>query len=222
MNTVISMPAMPLFPPRSRVMMLSFTEVGQMTSGTVQAGSYVFSANGLYDPNITSTGAQPAGFDQMMVFYEHYTVLRAKIRVVYKNQSTTLFESVSLAARADPTPVTDIPTIMESGNAQYTKLAVNPATGCMKELSMSVDIAKFSGIPDLLDNSECRGSVASNPTEQTYFHVSVWNSETVGTVTCFFELRIEYYVVFSEPRVVVPSLLKPLISTLRSLELKTK
>ena len=37
--------------------------------------SYVFSANGLYDPNITGIGHQPRGFDQLMALYDHYVVI---------------------------------------------------------------------------------------------------------------------------------------------------
>ena len=41
--------------------------------------THVFSANGLYDPNITGVGHQPRGFDQLMALYDHYYVSRSKI-----------------------------------------------------------------------------------------------------------------------------------------------
>lgn len=39
---------------------------------------YTYGANCLYDPNISGTGHQPLGFDQMMAFYSRYRVLSSK------------------------------------------------------------------------------------------------------------------------------------------------
>lgn len=200
----------PLFPARTKVLMLPYYRAFQVASGAVAAGSYVFSMNGLFDPDITGTGGQPMGFDQMMIFYEHYTVLRCKATAIIRNQSTTLYTDCSLAVRADVTTVTDIETIMESGNAVAIKLTTANGQGSLKEAGLTCDIAKFGGYDDILDESDARGSAAANPVEQTYLHVSAWNSETVGTVNVWVELRLEYYAVFTEPRVITISTMKKL------------
>lgn len=199
--------------------MLPYYSAFQVTSGAGNAGSYVFSANGLYDPDITSTGGQPSGFDQMMVFYQHYTVFRSKMTIAVKNQTSGVFASCSLAARADNTVVNSIETIMENGNCVFTKLSTGFLV--MKELAMTIDISRFCGCDDLMDEHDSRGSVSSNPVEQTYFHVSTWNSETVASVNVWVEARIEYYAVFSEPRVIDPSSLKRFVHALKVVEEKS-
>lgn len=189
-------------------MMLPYYQAFQVSSGANTAGTYVFSLNGMFDPDITGTGGQPMGFDQMMVFYEHYTVLRSHVTAVIRNQSTTLYTDAALCVRADNVSTTSIEAIMESGNATAVKLTTANGQGSLKELAINVDIAKFGGFDDILDETESRGSVAANPTEQTYLHVNTWNSETVGTVNIWVEIRIQYYAVFTEPRVITISTLK--------------
>jgi hypothetical protein len=105
---------------------------------------------------------------------------------------------------------------MESGNAIAVKLTTANGQGSLKELSVSCDIAKFGGFDDILDNSDSRGSAAANPVEQSYLHVNAWNSETVGTVNIWVELRLQYYAVFTEPRVISISTMKKLKETVLS------
>jgi hypothetical protein len=52
-----------------------------MTSGAL--ASYVFSGNGLYDPNITGTGHQPYGYDLYNVLYRRYVVHSSNIKATF-------------------------------------------------------------------------------------------------------------------------------------------
>lgn len=200
----------PLFPARSKVMMLPYYSAFQVSSGALAAGSYVFSMNGMFDPDFTGTGGQPMGFDQMMIFYEHYTVIRCRATAVIRNQSTTLYTDAALSVRADNPTTTSIETIMETGNTVAVKLTTANGQGSLKEVGLTCDVAKFGGYDDILDESDARGSAAANPVEQTYLHVSCWNSETVGTVNVWVELRLEYHAIFTEPRVISISTMKRL------------
>ena len=70
--------------------------------------SYVYSCNGMYDPDITSTGHQPMGFDQWMAFYQHYTVLGSKLSCSFASSNadlTTGAAIVGVAQRATSTAV---------------------------------------------------------------------------------------------------------------------
>ena len=51
-------------------------------------GVHVFSANGMYDPDLTGVGHQPRGFDEVMPLYDHYTVIGSKCTVAACNLST--------------------------------------------------------------------------------------------------------------------------------------
>lgn len=204
----------PVFNGGKRKAMLRYMENAlAITSTTGSVGTYVFSANGMYDPNITGTGHQPMGFDQIMLSYNHYVARHAKIQVLFRNTSTT-YPVVVLSRCAAATAVTDQQRILEEGN--YVKTALLPAgvQGCTKILALDMNIAKFGGVDDLLDRDDYQGDTAANPVEQSYFHIQVF-TEDFTTATVNFEVIIEYDAVFTEPRINTTSLSEGLESILQ-------
>lgn len=191
---------MPVFPVRSKQIFHTYSEAFSITSGAGSAGTYVFSANGLYDPNITGTGHQPMGFDQMMLFYEHYVVQRAKISVVFKNFSSTYTTNVSIARNASTSAITNYDQLMEDGNIVHAMLAPKFNTGYMKTLTQGIDVARFGGVSNLFDRDDYQGTTTANPAEASYFHLSVWNPEDTSAVSVTCVAMVEYEVVYLEPR----------------------
>jgi len=166
------------------------------------AASHVFSANGLFDPDITGVGHQPSGFDQLMTFYDHYTVTHAKITVTAKNQDSALSQLFGIYVQDNTVAVTDPRVIIENGMGVYTQLNTLNSTGDSTQLSHSVNVARWMGRPSILSEDELRGTNGSNPADGLYFHVwaapiSLSNSEAVGI-----NVRVDYTVTFTEPRLI--------------------
>lgn len=206
-STVVRMITPPLFPARSKHKMLPYYSNSSLTVPNTGLGvSYVYTANGLYDPDISGTGGQPSGFDQMMVFYEHYTVFNCRAVVTFRNFSATIAPIVYLAVRGDTGNISVVSSIMETGNTVSTQLMPAGVTGSLKELVMRVNVGAFLGFDDLMDSTVARGDLASNPAEQVYFHVGAFYNEASGTGDVKFQIRLEYDAVFSEARVITPSL----------------
>lgn len=173
---------------------------------TNTAGGYVFTANGLFDPNITGVGHQPMGFDQMMLFYEHYTVTRSRITVNFWNTSTTESVVVGISIAPDATLSTVITTLNENG--MLVKKALSPNNGgdsykCT--LSITADISKINGKRDVKSENDFRGDIASNPAEQTYFHIWAYDEIVSAAKNVNFEVLIEYDAIFTEPRKMIAS-----------------
>lgn len=168
-------------------------------AGPSVAGAYVFSANGLFDPNITGAGHQPLGFDQMMLAYNHYTVHSATINVFWVNGSASQ-TFVSVSRNADTATVTDVTKLLENGDVAFQILPINTVQNEFFKQSMTIDIARYEGVDDVLDDSDLRGSISANPVEQAYFHLSAWDpySAAVRTANCTVELT--YDVTFTEPK----------------------
>jgi len=190
--------AIPLFGARFKGLLRYQTHFN-LTSTSGAVASYVFSANGDFDPDITSTGHQPAGFDQMMLSYEHYTVVRSRCEVTFQSSTASVYPTVAVSHRAASTPNSVAEQNIEDGLIVTTRLhPVNVANSCVK-LECNANIAQFGGLQNVLDNSDYRGNIAANPAEQSYFHIQTWSMDS-NTSTQICEVVLEYEVIFTEPR----------------------
>jgi hypothetical protein len=169
-------------------------------NGTASAvNAYIFSANGLFDPNITGTGHQPMGFDQMMVFYNHYTVLGASVRCMFENTGTPT-SKVGLSVSGSTTFSVDYEVNIENGQMVFATVQPAGTNGSTCALRTAVNCANFQGLQNIMDDPDMRGDIASNPIEQLYFVLSLWNTSGATVPVCNVDVLIEYDVVFHEPK----------------------
>jgi hypothetical protein len=197
----------PVFPARTTRRLRYSTNV-TLTSTVGVVATHVFSANGLFDPDVTSTGHQPMGFDQLMLSYEHYTVTNAHITCTFKNL-TTSNPNVSISVQPSPTPVTAIDQIIEWGLIERDFLEFKGVSGSLKTIDARCSIKKVMGVRDIIDVTDLQGSSAANPVEQTYFMVQMWDTSAING-NCIVDVIIEFTAIFTEPRVLTPSLSRTL------------
>ena len=171
-----------------------------ISSGAGSAGTRVYSTNGLFDTDITGTGHQPMRFDEMMLAYEHYVCHGAVMKVSFKNTSTTLACVGMLSLNASATPITAIQQLVESGVNVRERLNMYPYDGSVSVLELPCDVGRFGAVRNLLDNPNYEGSATANPTEQSYFHISWYNPETVSSIDTVIDVEIVFDVTFREPR----------------------
>jgi hypothetical protein len=177
-----------------------YYDVVGISTGVSLAGTYVYSANGMYDPDVTGTGHQPMGWDQMMLSFEHYCVLNATMTVTVRHTSTAQSAAFAIVQYAGATAITDFTRVVENGLLVRNRLNATPYDGSIQTFKSRMDVAKFGGLPDILDNPDYKGDLSNNPAEQSYFHLSFWNPDSVSVGTCICEVQIDYDVVFTEPR----------------------
>lgn len=169
------------------------------------AGNHVFSANGLFDPDITSTGHQPIGFDQFMVIYDHYTVVGAKITAYFQNLDSNYAQFATVTCRDDSTVSTDTREIVENGYLSMAYLGPTGNAKCIGTASTSVDVAKFLGRSNALADSQLKGTVGANPAEQVFFHISAFPVGLADAAVVRVNVIIDYDVIFHERTVLGPS-----------------
>jgi hypothetical protein len=197
----------PVFQQSKRVT-LRYVETALSCTGTTGAvGGYVFSANGLFDPNITGTGHQPMGFDQMMLLFEQATVLSSKASfTVYNGSAANISMGVALYLSPDTTILSNFGRTVEAGNCNYRLLApINTPGNFVQDLNMSCDVRRYFGRTrqkrGLLNDDDLFTTSAANPVEQVYFILSAEDIISgANTVVADFTVNIEYDVVFWEPR----------------------
>jgi len=202
-NVLLHTPLLPLS--KNGKLPYSETSLTLSTGAVGLPNAFVFTANGLYDPNITGAGHQPMGFDQMMLFYEHYTVSRSKITVNFKSTDATNASVVGILISPDATIGTVTNTLLENGMYVKKQLSRLGTDGDSCSITVNADISKINGKKDVKSEDDFRGDVASNPAEQTYFHVFIYNTYTGAVATCAFEALIEYDAIFTEPRKMIQS-----------------
>lgn len=198
---------MPLFPARIRKR-LRYCTSASLASTSGLLSTYQFRANDLFDPDYTSTGHQPMGFDQMMVFYNHFAVDRAMIKVQFTNLASGPMR-VGIRLDAGNVPLTNYTQMLEFGGLTDDVLESKSVYGSSKTLQASVDIAKIQGIPrkNITTDPSLRGDAVTSPTEITYFHVVIWDPlGNGGTVN--FDVFLEQSAWFFEPRDISQSLNK--------------
>lgn len=181
----------------SFVTSLKYFEEGPINPVTTGTSVWVFSANGLYDPNVTYTGHQPRGFDQLMPLYDHYVVIGSKCHVKLCTQNPgELPVTCTLALRDSATSETTPIDYIEGRNCKFTLLP--PAE--THQLTMNYSPKKFFSIKDVMADDEQQGTISSMPAEQAYYHLSLTTAsgDEVGPICCSW--YIEYIVKFIEPK----------------------
>jgi len=194
---------MPIFPAKVKKH-LRYSTTFQLTCTAGAVASYVFRANDLFDPDFTSTGHQPMGFDQMMLSYNHFVVAAARIKVTCRNKTNTTPFTVCIRQDASSTPLTVIDRILEFGGLVTADIDTFGATSTTLELA--IDIARLQGLthPLMIADPTLRGDAATSPTEVTYFHIQCWDT-AAATSTCNFDVILEQLAYFIEPRDLIES-----------------
>ncbi len=194
----------PLFPASVMKRLTYHEEELSFTSTSGVPGGYVYSCNGMFDPNISGTGHQPLGFDQMMLMYEQYTVISSKITVDILNSNMTALSRAAVYLSPDATILSDPNRAIENGLLKTLILFPNTTFLSCKQINLNCDVRRYFGrnrsARGLLNDPELFGTAAANPVEQAYFVVSAWDPFGTNTLTYFVNVTIEYMAYFWEPR----------------------
>ncbi len=175
-------------------------------AGIGVAAGHIFTANGLFDPDITGVGHQPLGFDQYMALYDHYKVLGSVITVEYFPITASTDRSDLLVVGVNLNDGLAIATNVEQlveNNSSYSSLS-NGGGASIKKLKKTFNIKKFFsgralGAADLL------GSDSANPEEQAFYQVWVASCSGGNPAAVCCSVKIDYIVQFTEQKLIAQS-----------------
>ena len=161
----------------------------------------IMSANGLYNPSITSIlDHQPRGFDQLMAMYDHYVCIGAKIHIewVPADDADGYSQICGVSVQDNQISKTDIYDYLESGKVDHT--TISPRNPQRTAITMTVNPNNFLGRSKPLADPELKGSVVSNPTEGCFFHIFNGPFQGVDPTGLYVNVTIDYTVVLIEPK----------------------
>lgn len=191
--------------PAKLVQTLRYCENVTMTTGATLARQH-FSANGLYDPNTSGTGHQPAYFDQMSTFYNHYVVMGSRCKITFAPANTSLASGFWIAGllNDDTTAISGIAfsTIAEQSTAKVINLSTNNSDNNTMVLNYS---AKKTFGPGYLDQQNLQGTAAANPTEGQHFDFYAISVDGAATVNIYCHVEIEYIIMWRELKEIAAS-----------------
>lgn len=147
---------------------------------------YKFAANGLYDPDITSTGHSPQYFDNLSAIYDHYTVTRSWFTLegyIVPGGTTGKGCVIGVYIDDDTTTVgTSYSAMCEDPTANYHVVPVGNTDPFKIRASWSA--TEFFG-PSPLANDNLQGTSSANPSELSVYTVFLQDSQK-GAVNCQF------------------------------------
>lgn len=188
--------------PTQRRATLRYATQSTLTSTSGTMSSHLFRANSVFDPDYTSTGHQPMGFDQWASLFNHYVVVGAKITCTVLSDNVTASPFVIGVYLSDDIglPYTNWYGFKEArkgtqrffnGGAQNTRA---------QTVSSFYGAKKFYNIKDIRDNFDRIGSLnTGNPSDGAYFvvyHQQVNSTSDAKNIM----VTIDYIVDFSEPK----------------------
>lgn len=158
----------------------------------------------MYDPDITGSGHQPLGFDELVgIMYSHYTVIGAKIKAHFSTDGTsgsTAAYRVGIAQR-DASGYSGTGTLLiEQGRTNWATVAPI-GSDSQRTITSKMSIGKFLGRSKVMSDPDLKGTVSANPAEQAYFIVWVAGiDDTQDASSVYVTCEIEYLAVLTEPK----------------------
>lgn len=198
--TIISATSTLPFPKIYKVKMRYADNIVLDTS-TGLVANHTFCINGVYDVDITGTGHQPTGFDQIMPFYDHYVVIGCKATFSFATRDDINTALVGITMRDSVAAVTDYREVVEQGNTKHSILGTENGQG-IKTIRYAINPNRFLGRSKPMSDPQLKGSILSNPTELAYAHVWAYAPNGGNLNPLDVTVLLEYVVMFIEPKTV--------------------
>lgn len=197
-----------LFLPNKMVMRHRYVSDLRTLNPSGPLAQHFWSANGMFDPDITGVGHQPMGYDQMAVFYNHYNVIGSKITVYcWAESQADLYNPILAVNISDDTTVTtNLQQLLENGRVKWVFCRTNPNLAVQgnsyARLKTGFSPKKFFTIKNMPDNTSLVGAaVGNNPTQQAYFCVSLGHPDGSADVQShYMYVVIDYLTMWTEPK----------------------
>ncbi len=200
--------SIPVVIPTSRTVRLRYVSEVNLNPISNSIAAYYFRANSLFDPDFTSTGHQPMGFDQIALGYDHYTVTGSKITIrALKSTSVQSLPAMYGCFLDNNTTLTYTQgdQVLEAKHNQRGSASwrVSPGleegsvSGKPGAITLGFGAKKFFGVKDL-SSAQFRPLVTANPVDEAFFCLWAANIDGNDPASWAFMCEIDYVATFSE------------------------
>lgn len=190
---------------RCKIVKLRYASTITLDPGAGTLVYHDYLANGMYDPDVTSTGHQPMGFDQWMAFYDHFKVIGSKCSVNFLNSGQTIATSnaicgIHLASSPGEVSAQTSESVREFPNSKWKTISyAQSRTNVVRTFSHKNYFCRKDG-------DKYHGSVSADPADAAYFEVwavAADGSSQAEAIVC--NVLIEYVAELSESKELIQS-----------------
>jgi len=186
--------------PAQHMVQMRYCETINLTSTVGALASYEWSANDLFDPNITGAGHQPYGFDQWCVFYNKFTVMRSQVKVEACSSGVPISFGITFARTAAPSTITTAMSLIESYRGTGT--LVSGSSAPVRTVKSNFELLQTD---PSFDPASFFCTSAASPTFRYHYSLFMQPTDLSSTVTLQGFVVIDYQVLLEDPLTIVQS-----------------
>lgn len=186
--------------PARKMVQMRYGETIALTSTVGALGNYEWSANDLFDPNITGAGHQPYGFDQWTPLYQKFTVMKSEAHIEVASTGVAMIYGLTFARAAAASTITTAVSLLESYRG--TGGLVTGSSAPVQYAKSNFDLLTTD--PDFDPGSFFCTSAAS-PTFRYHYGVFAQSADLSSTSTLSGFIMITYDVLLEDPVTVAAS-----------------
>lgn len=185
---------------------LKYDDVFIGTLATVTAQNQIMRLNSIFDPDLTGTGHQPYGYDQLSALYNRYRVLKTSWKISFHSENVGFFICVIPTNGNLATAVTNLASFTAACEVPYatTRIQGNGANSVV--MINSIELNKLNGTlkVEYLADDRFEAQIGANPSELLILNICVFNSSG-STLSLDYSVEIEYFVDLHDPILVAQS-----------------
>lgn len=178
-----------------------YSDMVIMNSTSGSFATFLWSANGMYDPNVTAGGHQPMLFDQIGLAYDHWVVIASKATFKFMPRDVTTASgqcpvAITVMYNDDVSLISNSPIVnAEQTGSKIRFLQMDPSSSLTMTKTFSAEKTYGKGV---LANNKLQGTPTTNPIEQTFYQICIQSADGVSTNSIICHALIEYTAVWTE------------------------
>lgn len=173
---------------------------------TTTIATFVWRANSPFDPQFTTGGGQPPGFDQWATLYERYHVVASKFTAVITPGTNNTSNTIAVVLPSTLSSGVDLNTYMSSAYTRWKALPASTQGGNqISTISNYMTTSKVFGLPkSQRQDPRYSALVNANPLAEWYWLFAFGNyAGQSQNINYSYTIQITYYIVFYDRRRVV-------------------
>lgn len=179
---------------------LVYADTSKLGSAVLTNAYAEFAINSWYDPDYTSTGHQPRGYDQLVPFYDRYLVEHARVTVRFSNALSMPVLVGLMYYPAFTLPTVTNKLLLESNMSTTNVLGIASGGNDTKILHLSIPVAKCLGITGKLStqNTDYTSGTGASPNKLGFLmvYIGTLDGSTLSTTSVYYSISMQMEGVF--------------------------